>query len=410
MSSFFPIQLVSLVLFCCASAFFASAETALFSLNPIQIHRIRRGRPKAARQIEEILAAPTTLLSTILIGNTIVNVAAADLGFVIAEHLLPRHGAYIAIPAMTLLLLVFGEVAPKRLAVRQPERIATLYVRVLGVIIALFTPARLALERITRSFEKSFVPRERPMSGEELRTVVDVGHQEGTLNREERAMMTGIIKLETMQASEVMTPRVDLIGIDLNSEPAGYAETARKSGFHLLPVYRGTMDQIEGFLDVPRFLLSAGRDLSEFMLHHVFVPETAPLDTLLTLFQQQNLRVAVVIDEYGGTAGLITRGDILEEIVEDVDLGRDRGKLRIESAGPNRWLVDAGLSLEAVNDELDTNLKAEGADRIAGWIIEQAVHVPKVGEVVQAQGCRATVVNVMRRRIRTVMLEKVEDG
>lgn len=404
--------LVLVLLFFC-SAFFSSAETALFSLSPIQVHHVRRIRPKAADLIERMIAMPTRLLSTILTGNTLVNIAAAALGYVIAEQLFPSYGEAVAIPAITVLLLIFGEVAPKRLAISRPEKLAAIYSPVLITLILGMTPIRAAIERIAELFRKDLNPKNKSLTEDEFRTVVQVGEEEGVLDEEERTMVDGIIRLEETQASDVMTPRVDLVGIDLDDPPLTRERIVRSVRFRYLPVYRETLDHAEGFLDVPRFLLSPEQDLSEgssgkaAMIPPFFVPETAPLDTLLATFQRENRRVAFVADEYGGTAGLITRGDILEEIVTDVENEYGETELAIQKVGENRWLVDGSTSLEDINYELDMDLEAEGADRIAGWVTSQAEHIPRTGEIVEAHGCRATVQRVRKNRITLVFLEKL---
>jgi Mg2+/Co2+ transporter CorB len=407
MSVLVAAQCVTLVGLFCFSAFFSSAETAYFSLNPIHIHRIRRYRPKAARRIEELLAAPTQILSTLLIGNTLVNITASIIGFSLAERVSPAYGEAIAIPAMTLLILMFGDVVPKRVAVRRAEQLAVGYVPLLAGLIRLLTPARVLMDRLTASFQKYIRTHRRSLTEEEFQTAVGVSQAEGALNREERAMVDGIIRLERVQASQIMTPRVDMIGIDADSPVQEQIAVARKARFRYLPVYRGTLDHIEGFLDVFRFLLSPAPDLRAAMIKHFYVPDTATLDSLLTMFQHDNLHVAIVIDEYGGTAGLITRGDILEEIVQEVDKRDGAPRLRIEPQGEGRWLVDGGVSLQDINYRLNLKLEAAGAERIAGWLSARMERLPKPGDVVEAQGCRATVWEVKRYRIRTVLLEKL---
>lgn len=407
MSSVTIIELIAVFVLLCLSAFFSSAETTYFSLNPIQIHRIRRFRPKAARQIEQLLGTPTVVLSTILIGNMLVNIAIANLGFLIAERYLPSIGETVAIVVTTFVILMFGEVAPKRMAVRYAERMAVFYLPLVRGTIYLLAPARLLLDRITCSFDKYFQERPKSMTEAEFRTAVGVSQEEGILNREERVMVDGIIRLENLHARNVMTPRVDLIGIDIEAPIEESVEIARKSRLRYLPVYRGTLDHIEGFLDVFKFLLSSDHDIRASMTPHFYVPDTAPLDTLLTTFQQGNLHIAIVIDEYGGTAGLITRGDILEEIVQDAEREGVAGKLHMESYGGNRWLVDGTTGLEDINYQLDLKLEAEGAGRIAGWVSAQMGRLPKPGDVIEAQGCRATVLEMKRHRIRTILLEKL---
>jgi putative hemolysin len=394
-----------LLLLC--SAFFSSAETALFSLNPIQIHRIRRQRPRVAERIDFLLRRPSALLSTILIGNTIVNVAAAALAYVIAEGLYKGYGEAVSIPVITLLLLVFGEVAPKRLALLRAERMATSYAAALTTLMKLLSPIRRALEAGGRPLTRDVQEGRRSLTEDEFLTVVEEGEEQGVLDEEERTMVDGIIGMEDMQVSDIMTPRVDLVGIDLEDPPDEQEAIARSARFRYLPVYRGSLDRPEAFLDVPRFLLAETPDLAKATIPPFFVPETTPLDTLLATFRRENCRVAMVADEYGGTAGLVTRGDILEEIVEDVGSEYGDTKLTIQEVGRNHWLLNGSTSLEDLNYELDLQLDAEGADRIAGWVAAQQERMPRTGDLVEAQGCRVHVTRVRRNRILTVLLEKM---
>ncbi len=397
-----------LVLLLLCSAFFSSAETALFALNPIQIRRMGKTNPNAARRIERLLKTPTSLLSTILIGNTLVNITAASAGFVLARRLVPARPEAVAIPAMTLLLLVFGEVAPKRLAMARSETLSVRYAPVLEVLIAVMKPLRILLERTASLLQKDLRAADRRLTEEEILTVVEVGEEEGVLDEDERTMVDGIIGLEDIEARDVMTPRVDMVGIDLEDAPDVWARSAQKARYHYLPVYRENMDHVEHFLNVARYLLDPQRDLNACLIPPFFVPETAPLDTLLRQFLKEGRRVAIVADEYGGTAGLITRGDILEEIAPDVGPEFGDPKPPIEKIGNNRWLVDGATSLEDINYELDMRLEDEGADRIAGWVAAQAEHIPRPGETVEAQGCRATVQRVRKQRVTQVLLEKTE--
>jgi putative hemolysin len=408
MTSLIVLEITILVVLLALSAFFSCAETAFFSLNPVHIHRIRRSKPGIARAIEARLATPTHLLSTLLIGNTLVNVATASLAFVIADQMWPGYGAQIAIPTMMLIIIVFGEVLPKRLAVRHPEPIAAVSLRSISIAITLLAPLRNLLEWITRSLEGSFKPRRRALSGEDLMAVVDVSHTEGVLNPEERAMVDGILRLENIQARDVMTPRVDLIGVDINGDLNEQIAIARKYHFHYLPVFRDSLDHIEGFLDVPKFLLAPQPDLKTAMLPHFYVPDTATLDSLLTTFHQQNRRLAIVIDEYGGTAGMITRGDILDEIAESVSNEFGGSNPDIQPQGINRWLVNGNTSVEEVNYELDLHLEAEGVDRIAGWFTYHTEHVPRINETLEIQSCRATAKEVKKHRITRLLIERIE--
>lgn len=400
-------ECIGLLVLLVMSAFFSSAETALFSLSPMQIHRLRRHHPKATKRLEELLAAPADLLASILIGNTVVNVAVANLGFLLAEQIFPNHGEWIAIPLVTLFLIIFGDFAPKRLGLRKPESLALLYLPAIIILIRLCTPLHALLAKTIQAFHTHFTPRRSALTKAELLTAVDVGHEEGVINKEERAMMDGIIRLEKLQAKDVMTPRVDLISLDIEDDPATFANICRKARFRFLPVCIGDLDHVKGFLDVARYLMDPGKDVTASLHPHFYVPDTAPLDTLLTMFQQQSRRLAIVIDEYGGTAGLITIGDILDEIAEFTGEQPDGKSPSIEPVGENRWQVAGDTSLEEVNYELDLALDIEGADRIAGWVTAQARRFPKTGDVITSQGCRATVLQMRKHRITRVQIEKI---
>ncbi len=392
-----------------ASAFFSSSETIFFSLNPLQVRRLTQRNAVSGRRVHDLLANPTRLLSTILIGNTMVNVAIAAVGFDMARRLVPGFGEAIAIPAVTALLVIFGEAGPKRLGLNLAEKLAPRYVPILSVLAIAFTPLRLALEQMTRKFEVLFRPRGRGMSEDEFKTVLEIGNEEGILNADELAMIKSIIQLEDMKASDVMTPRVDIIGIDLDEDPAGYVARAQAARRNYLPLYRGELENVEGFLNVRRFLLDPEHRIDRAREEVFFVPETTPLNRLLLQFQNEHRRIAVVVDEYGGVAGVVTRGDILEEITGEIYQELNKPRPLFQPAGPNRWLMDANFSLEELNRKLGLQLDAEGADRLAGWIAHHLGHLPEKDDVVVAQGVRVTVLQTIRLRVTLAQLEKLAD-
>ena len=400
---------VLLVLLLIGSAFCSSAETAFFSLNPLQIRRIGQKKPAAGTRIHAIVSNPTRLLSSILIGNTIVNVAASAVGYRIADHFFQSHGEQIAIPAMTILIIIFGEIGPKRIGLFLSCKLATLYYRAVEILAVATTPLRIVLDKITHQLEHYFRPHGRTLSAEEFETVVDISGEEGILNGDELAMIKSIIRLDDLHASDVMTPRVDLLGIDLGSDPATWADIARKSQVNNLLLYRDQIDDVEGFLDVRKFLLDPQHRIETAKAPPYFVPETVTLGRLLPQLQAERRRIAVVADEYGGIAGVVTRGDILEEISGEIYNELSKPRALFQAAGPNRWLVDAEISLADLNRKLGLSLEAEDVDRLAGWIASQIGHLPERDDVVKAQGCRATVMQMLKRRVTLVMMEKLEE-
>ncbi len=389
------------------SAFFSGSETVLFALTPVQVQRIRDRHPHAGARVQRLLAQPERMLSTILIGNTLVNVAIASLAYVIVHTLVPAHGALIAIPATTILLLLVGDVVPKRMALAYAERLAPSYSAILVFWTHAFAPLGRLLEATSRMLRRFLRPERRVLNDAELRTLLQIGAEQGALDAEERSMVDGIMRLSELKASDAMTPRVDLVGIDLDEPPARQLAAARQARLRYLPVYRRTPDAIEGFLDTARYLLDPAHDVRKATTPALFVPENATLDDLLVTFERGSREIACVLDEYGGTAGVITRGDVLEFVVKGVEQGAAAPKAPIEELGPQAWLIEGATSLDAVNRTLGVNLSAEGADRLAGWVAYHAGRLLKAGETVEAQSFRATIRRLRNHRIEQVQLERL---
>lgn len=404
------IELVVFLILLVASSFFSSSETVFFSLNPLHIRRLTQRSPAAGKRVHDMLGNPTRLLSTILIGNTIVNVVIAAVGYHTVKGFVPRFAEIIAIPTVTALLIIFGEAGPKRLGLRMAETLAPLYAPILNTLTFFFTPLRLLLEWLTKSFESVFRKRSRGMSEDEFKTVLEIGNEEGILNADELAMIKSIIQLEDMNASDVMTPRVDIVGLDLDEETSTFVGIAQNARRKFLPLYRGELENVEGFLNVRRFLLDPDHRLEQAREEAFFVPETTPLNRLLVQFQNERQRSAVVVDEYGGIAGIVTRGDILEEITGEVYQELNRPRPLFQPAGPRRWLMDANFSLEELDRKLGLQLEAEGADRLAGWIAHHLGRLPEKEDVVEAQGIRVTVLQTQRLRVTLAQLEILPDA
>ena len=390
------------------SAFCSSAETAYFSIDPIQLRRIAEKRPAAGERLRALLANPTRLLSTILIGNTLVNLALANVGYLLAERWVPAYAEAVAIPAVTLLLIFFGEIGPKNVGLLYTSAIVRLYGAPLRFAERLLAPLRFVLDLVSRRLAPLFRPLGKTLSEEEFETVLDISREEGILNADELAMIKAIVDLEDMHASDVMTPRVDFLGIDLGDPAANAVDIARKSRRNFLILYRNQFDDIAGFLDVRKFLLDPAHVLAAATLPPAFVPESVPLNRLLVRFQKDKIRIAIVVDEYGGVAGVVTRGDILEEITGDIYNELSKPRPIFQSAGPYAWLVDANISLEEINRKLRLDLQAETSDRLAGWITEHLGSVPKQDDVVQTQGVRVRVMQTIRLRVTLAHVEKTD--
>lgn len=396
-----------LLLLAC-SAFFSSAETVYFSIDPIQLRRIGEKHAATGERLRDLLASPTRLLSTILIGNLLVNIVLSNVGYALARLWVPAYSELVAIPAITLLLIFFGEIGPKNLGLLYTGTLARLYAPALRLAEILLFPLRIGLDRAGRRLAHLFRPAGKTLSEEEFETVLDISREEGILNADELAMIKAIVDLEDLHASDIMTPRVDLIGIDLDDPDEDPIAIARKARRNFLILYRDQFDEIAGFLDVRKFLLDPAHSVETATLPPVFVPEGVPLNRLLSRFQKDKIRIAIVVDEYGGVAGAVTRGDILEEITGDIYNELSKPRPIFQSAGPYAWLVDANISLEELNRKLRLDLDADTSDRLAGWITEHIGSVPKQDDVVEAQGVRVRVMQTIRLRVTLAHIEKLD--
>ena len=379
------------------SAFFSSAETVLFSLTGSQRARIKSRNPEADVRIGKCLDDQAALFSTLLVGNTFVNFAISTLGYYLLSSLIPS-GGWLAIPVMTVLLLLFGEITPKRLALKYTEEIAPLYARMLWFWRTIFTPFNVVLRMSSRAFSPMLARERRALSDGELVSVMESAAEHGAVSAADAEMVEGVLRLSELCANDEMTPRVDIIGYDIDLDEAQRAASIAGVKHRYLPVFRRTPDNIEGVIDV-----NTGK-----IEDALFVPETVTLDDLLATFAKSGKPLAIVMDEYGGTAGIISVDDILELIVGPGVFRNPDAEPEIVQKGSSVWEIDAKASLDEINRTLDIELEAEDADRLSGWVQFHAERIPHVGQQIVADGCRATVLKRRHRRVVSVKLEVLE--
>ena len=379
------------------SAFFSSAETVLFSLTGSQRARIKSRNPEADVRIGKCLDDQAALFSTLLVGNTFVNFAISTLGYYLLSSLIPS-GGWLAIPVMTVLLLLFGEITPKRLALKYTEEIAPLYARMLWFWRTIFTPFNVVLRMSSRAFSPMLARERRALSDGELVSVMESAAEHGAVSAADAEMVEGVLRLSELCANDEMTPRVDIIGYDIDLDEAQRAASIAGVKHRYLPVFRRTPDNIEGVIDV-----NTGK-----IEDALFVPETVALDDLLATFAKSGKPLAIVMDEYGGTAGIISVDDILELIVGPGVFRNPDAEPEIVQKGSSVWEIDAKASLDEINRTLDIELEAEDADRLSGWVQFHAERIPHVGQQIVADGCRATVLKRRHRRVVSVKLEVLE--
>lgn len=390
------------------SFFFALAETALFSLSKWQVRRLAEAQGERGRQVAACLDAPDDLLATMVLGNTLANGALLGAGLWMAVTGHWPWGWTVA--GVLLVALVLGEVLPKTLAVRRPERWSVRIIRPLTWMHRGLRPLHRLAQRINGTLLRWWL-REAPpavpgLSDEEYRELVELAYRQGTLARGQRDWLLQIISLDRRMAREVMVPRAQMSWIRDDLSVEEMIQEARRRRYRRLPIYDEEADTVVGILNVRAFLLDPYQDLSEVIEFPSFVPETMNLLQLLQSLQRQGRGMAIVLDEFGEVAGLVTLEDILAEVVG----GRRRAvlrRMRVERLGPGRWRVDGSVRLEEFRQEYPALGEVPEVETMAGLMLSRLGVVPARGESVVFRGLRMTAEEVDERRVRRILVEQV---
>ena len=394
------------------SALFSGLETALFALKAHQLRRLEEQHPSLKNFIQAFRDHPRRVLNVLLLGDVLVNVPLIILCFFLlwegplAERNLPQWGAAFVIFAVVVLVC---DLIPKLLALSAPYRLSAIGVVTLRLVMPLLDRVGVGLEKISEALVRRFTPADRVdasmISDEELETLVEMGEEEGTLHEAEGEMIQEIIKLGDKTAKDCMTPRVDTFALpdDLTNDEAVAQLKAKRH--RRVPVYADTPDQIVGILDVRRFLLDPSEHYTEVVDPPSFVPETMPAMNLLRSFLSRPQGLAVVVDEFGGTEGIITMSDIVEEIMSDAAPLGD-ADLYIEPLDDGRLLVSGNARLDDLTEHLGFELEADGIDTIGGLVFNRLGYLPQSGAHVQMPRLSVTVRRTSRKRIEELLLEK----
>ncbi len=404
-SSQYLSRIIILVVCLALSGFFSSSETALTSLSKIRIRAMVEEGAKNARLIQKVTDNSAKLLSTILIGNNIVNIAASAMGTVIATDLFGSRGVGIATGVLTILVLIFGEVTPKTYAKDNCEKMSQFVVKPIAALTVIATPLVFLLNIITGAIfrligqENSETP---VVTENEFRTMVDVSHEEGVLEGEEKEMITNVVDFGNATAEEIMVPRIDIISIpdDISYEEA--VKTFREKKFTRIPVYNETIDNIVGILSFKDIMLLENVDnfrVSDYYKEPYFTYESKLCSKLFAGMKKNSISMAIVLDEYGGTAGIVTLQDLIEEIVGDIiDEIRDDEE-EITSIKEDEYLVDGSTRLDDVNEILGTDFENDEIESIGGYVIAIIGRFPDKGEVVEDENAKFYIEEIDKNRI-----------
>ena len=394
-------QIILLIVLLVLSGFFSSSETALFSISKTKARHLAKQDIKSLKLIRKMKEDPHKLLTTILIGNNIVNVGAAAMATSISITIFPNHALGIATGAMTFLILVFGEVLPKSLATRNNILIARIIIYPIYWISILFYPVVKFLNFIPRITGK--IKKTPAVTEEELMTFVEVVEEGGEIKEEEKELIHKIFEFDDTNASEIMTPRTDMLVIEADEEPQ--LEQIVSSGFTRIPVIEDNIDNIIGIINIKDLFLqkiiSGDKiDVRNIMTRPYFVPENKKLDKLLQQFKETKHHMAIVVDEYGGVSGLITLEDALEEIVGEIIDETDKEEPHIVKVQSKEWMVLGKSDIDEVNEAIGMDIPdSKEYDTFSGYILNAIGRIPKEKETITIGTYTITVEEVDGNRI-----------
>lgn len=405
-------QVLELFFLLLLSGLFSSAETAFFSISRVKARHISKTHRASDKLILKMKDDPHRLLTTVLIGNNLVNIGAASLATALALQLFQNKAIGIATGVMTILILVFGEILPKSFAQRNNILVARLLIFPIYWCSLLFYPIilfMLFIPKITGRMSKSPLATE-----EELLTFVEVVEEEGEIKEEEKELIHNIIEFDDTSASEIMTPRGDMFLLDVDEELD--LRAILQSGYSRIPVIEGTVDNVIGVLHLKDLFMheatSAERpDLRALMTKPYFIPENKKLDSLMRQFKKRKQHLAIVVDEHGGVSGLITLEDVIEEIVGEISDETDKVESHIVPLSESEWLVLGKTEIEEVNEAFGMNIPdIRQYDTFSGYILDRIGKIPSVNEEIVLDDFRVVVKEIEGNRIREYIVKRVEAG
>ncbi len=413
------VQIIVIIALIALSAFFSSAETAFTKVSKIKLRSLCDSGNKRAQQVSQILENPSRMLSGILVGNNIVNIAVTSLTTTFAINHFGGAAAGISTAILTVVLLIFGEITPKTLASTRPEEVSMIYAPVIRVIILVLTPVVFVIDKLSGWILKLFkIDSSKPtatITEAEFKALVDVSHEEGVLEPEEKEIIHNLFEFGDSVAKDVMVPRIDMDYLSVDASFDEVMDVFKESSHSRIPVYQDNPDNIVGVLYSKDVLLSgpftesskkASFNISRLMRKPYFTFETQNISVLFKDMQKSATSSAIVLDEYGSVAGFITTQDLIEEIIGEIrdeyDLETDRPFVEISDG---RYRVEGSYKLDDINQALGTHLESEDNDSIGGLIIEQLDRFPRAGDSIERDGVKATVMRVNNKRVEAVMLE-----
>ncbi|MCU0884146.1 MAG: HlyC/CorC family transporter [Beijerinckiaceae bacterium] len=416
------IALALVVFGLCLSAFFSGSETALTAASRARMHAHESAGDKRAATVTRLLASRERLIGSLLVGNNIVNVGVSAFATIVLVGFFGDAGAIYATIILSIVLIIFGEVTPKTLAIMKPDQMALLVARPVSFIVTLFTPVVFAVEAIVKLILRPFgvvIGENQSMlsAHDEIKGTVDLLHREGGVVKSDRDMLGGLLDLKELTVEDVMIHRTKMRTIDADLGPAEIVREVLASPYTRMPLWRGTSENIIGVLhakDLLRALDAVGGDASRLNVQQIsfqpwFVPVNSSLSGQLKAFLAKKTHFALAVDEYGEVMGLVTLEDILEEIVGDIKDEHDVAVQGVRPRPDGSVIVDGSVPIRDVNRAMDWSLPDEEATTIAGLVIHEARLIPEAGQAFTFYGFRFEVMRRSRNKVTSLMITPVKD-
>ena len=383
------------------------------SLSKIRIRYMEDEGVKGAKLVGSLIEKSSDLLSSILVGNNIVNIAATSVSTSLFINIFGDGGVAIATAVMTVLVLVFGEITPKTIAANSPEKVAVVVSKPISIIMKITKPIVWVFNLLTgiifkimgidNDGVKPFI------TEEELKAMVNVSHEEGVLEMEEREIINNVFQFGDMQAKEAMIQRLDMVAIDIEDSYDEIIELFKSEKLSRLPVYQESIDDIVGILNRKDIIFLSDEeienfDIKDYVREAFFTYEFKKITQLLEEMKKEKTQMAIVVDEYGGTAGLLTIEDLVEVIVGDIDDEYDEEEEEIVKINDNEYLVEGSTKISDVNEQLGINLESEEFDSIGGFIIGYLKRIPEENEIIEVEDVKFKVESIDKNRINKIRI------
>ena len=414
------LYLVLLVICLLFSAFFSSSETAFVSLQKVRVQHLVDSKVRGAKRVARMIARPEKLLSTVLLGNTLVNTAAAAIATAMAIYFWGEHGVLYATVGLTAFLLIFTETTPKTIATQHAEKLAILFAHPLELFSWIFSPFVIALSWIAIGFTRTVggTPVSRSLARpEEIRTMITLGEREGTMEESEADMLHKVFDFGDRPVREVMVPRPEVIAIEQGASISKFLTLYAESPLSRFPVYQENMDNVVGILSVKDVLMAEAKDtitdestIDELVRPAYFAPETKHINDLFAEMRDKNFRMCVVVDEYGGTAGIVSLSRLVEEIVGEVGDELAEVEKDFEVINEYTFQVDGSMRIDEVNEEMELELPEGDYETVAGFVLHRLGHIPTTNEQLRYKGLKLAITEMRGRKIEKIRLTKEKEA